>query len=127
MLLNCTKESKEVIVTGDINVIYLKKDKHEVKTIFDLFGFFQLISEPTRTTIDSSSLIDVTLTNKPENISKTTVIPSGLSDHDMIGCSRKVNFLKTPHRTINCRNYSRYDKTSIQNELKSYTWERLGR
>ncbi|CAB3990292.1 Hypothetical predicted protein [Paramuricea clavata] len=40
MLLNGTKENKEIIILGDFNVDYLKpNDNKEIKSIFQLFGF----------------------------------------------------------------------------------------
>lgn len=48
MLLNGTKESKEIIILGDFNVDYLKADDNkEIKTKFQLFGFKQLIKKAT--------------------------------------------------------------------------------
>ena len=60
MLLNGTKENKEIIILGDFNADYLKpNDNKEIKGIFQLFGFKQLIKTATRITKESSTLIDL--------------------------------------------------------------------
>ena len=52
----------------------------------------------------------------------STVTPMGLSDHDMIGCVRKINSLKHKACIITCRNYGNYCVGSFNNELKSSLW-----
>jgi hypothetical protein len=58
--------------------------------IMQLFGFEQIIKEPTRVTENCSSIIDFILCNKPENIVKSGSICVGLSDHNIIYCCRKI-------------------------------------
>ena len=84
-----------------------------------LNGFDQLITKPTRTTSDSSTLIDVVLSNKKVNISKTDVFPLSLSDHDMIGCVRKLNHIKYEPRTKMCRNYTSYHSNKLCKNMSS--------
>ena len=47
-LQNINRENKEVIIMGDININYLKKDDHKV--IFAVNGYKQLLRSATRTT-----------------------------------------------------------------------------
>ena len=54
----------------------------------------QLIRKPTRTTKHAKTLIDHILTNYPEKIIQSGVIEMGLSDHELIYCSRKTSLLK---------------------------------
>ena len=100
--------TNEVIPLGDCNANYAKSnDNREFKSILTLNGFKQLIKKPTRTTQHTSSIIDIIATNK-ENIKLANVIPTTLSDHDMVGCVRKVNHSKFVPRTIRCRDYSSF-------------------
>ena len=48
MLSLATQESKECILTGDVNVNFLSNTNKDFKTILSLFGFKQLITKPTR-------------------------------------------------------------------------------
>ena len=126
MLINVNNVEKETILLGDININYKKRTEHrDEKGIIAGQGFKQLIKDPTRITADSSSLIDVLVSNKPSTISKTAVIPLSLTDHDCITCVRKLNNTKTPQREIYSRNYKSYDPYSFINELRSYDWEPL--
>ena len=76
---------KEVIILGDFNTDYLKRNiGRELKDMLTLFGFKQLIKEPTRITEETSTLIDIILTNNNSVISKVGVLPLSLSDHDIL-------------------------------------------
>ena len=50
-----------------------------------------MIDSPTRTTTHSETLIDVILSNKPESLTDTKVIPAILGDNDVISCNRLLN------------------------------------
>ena len=115
-------ENKEIIVTGDINSDYLKRnDNIALKEIFSSNGFSQLVSKATRITEHGKTLIDVIQSTHPRTIATVEVIPAGLSDHDMIGCVRKLNHQRFPSKLIKCRNYSRYCPNDICSELSEPT------
>ena len=79
-----------------MNVNYLIENDHEViKDIFTDNGFKQILNTPTRVTDQTSSLIDLIFVNNNK-----TVIPTGLTDHDLIACVRKVNNVKYKSETI---------------------------
>ena len=123
MLTKVNDESKEMIITGDVNVNYLdNKCNKEFKNTLHLFGFKQLISKPTRITQTTSTLIDIIATNKPNLISNTEVIPTSIGDHEMIACTRKINNTKYEPKTITCRDYKNYDANALRNELNSVDW-----
>ena len=80
MLLKCSNENKEVIVLGDFNVNYLNNN---IKSIFRLYGYKQIVKRATCVTNDSSTLIDLIFTNNTTSISKCDVFPTCISDHDI--------------------------------------------
>ena len=128
ILLNATNEFKEVILMGDINTNYLiKNDNIELKSVFEIYGLQQLVTKATRVCQKSNTLIDVILTTKKTAIYKVDVIPTSLSDHDMVGCVRKINAMKFAPRTIRCRDYIKYDKNVICRELSLKNWDALYR
>ena len=92
-LKKCDVESKELLIIGDINCNILKspRDSNTNKLMFltVLYNLEQLIKEPTRVTNTSSSLIDLILTNQPNNISYSGVIDLGMSDHSLIYAVKK--------------------------------------
>ena len=126
MLMTLTELSKEVILLGDLNSDFLKRNecKH-LKDITTLYGFKQIISKPTRVTETSSTLIDVILSNNDSSIVKNDVIPFSLSDHDMVGCVRKINYHKFNPRTVRCRKYRDYDPDKLCSDLSAQNYEHI--
>ena len=61
--------------------------------------------------------------NAPHNIFSVKVIPAGLSDHEFIGCARKLNNVKFNPRIITCRNFANYDPKLFCEELNSANLE----
>ena len=105
-----SSKHKECIIMGDTIINYLDKNNHnDIKDIFMLNDYKQLVTKATRIIENSKTLIDTIFTNKPENISKTYTIQNSLSDHDMVGCVRKLNHLKYESKILHCRNYKAYD------------------
>ena len=116
--------NNELVIIGALNINYLNKDSHrQLKDNIALQGMKQIVKEPTRTTKDSQTLIDVILTNRPDNLCSANVILSSLSDHDIIGCKREINNIKMSDIIINCRDYKNYDPTKINAELSSTDWQ----
>ena len=81
---------------GDINCNLLSQDydtyTSELVNIFDIYGLTQMITEPTRITPVSQTLIDLCITNYPEKISSSGVLPLGISDHSLIYIVRKIAY-----------------------------------
>ena len=73
-----------------MNCDYLKDpiEPHTRKLQFlsSVYQLEQLISEPTRVTDKSATLIDLAFTNDTNNISKSGVIYNGMSDHSIPVC-----------------------------------------
>ena len=82
-----------------------------------------MIDKATRITKDSATLLDLFATNVPRNITLAKVIPSTLSDHDMLMVVRKINANTLPPRTIECRNFSSYDQQVFCEDLKNCCWD----
>ena len=101
-LCKCDLENKELMIVGDINCDFVKPipDSHtrRLQLSCSLYQLDQLITEPTRLTKRSATLIDLFLTNKPENISNSGVIHRGISDHSMIFAVKST--------TVLCQNLS---------------------
>ena len=115
--------TKETIIMGDCNANFTKdNDNREFKSILSLNGFKQLIRQPTRVTKESSTIIDIIASNK-DNIKNVKVIPSTLSDHEMVGCLRKINYKQFPSKTIRCRNLTNYDPCALNRDLEHTDWD----
>ena len=107
-------EDSELYLLGDINcnLLSLDFDTHtsDLVNILDIYDLTQLITEPTRITPVSQTLIDLCITNYPEKISTFGVLPLGISDHSLVYIVRKSTYPKTTAKTI---------KEEISNTLKA--------
>ena len=79
-------------------------------------GFTQVVTKPTRITMESSTHIDIIATTKPEFIKIVEVIAASLSDHDMVCSVRKINHQKSP-MYVTCRNYKMYNPNVLKNDF----------
>jgi len=131
LMQNLDQENKEVIILGDFNCDILSStiSNHTRKflDLIEVFQFDQAITQPTRITPNSETLIDVALTNCPENIMNSGVVHVGISDHSLIYVCRKISFVKTQPKLIESRNYKNYNpghfNRDLDNLLNQYTWE----
>ena len=69
----------------------------------------QTIAGQTSVTDQTVTFIDHILTNSPDKVSQSGVIDLGLSDHDLIYCTRKTSLPKShKHIEIFVRSMKRY-------------------
>ena len=105
-------DKKEIYIIGDFNINiyhnnrYIVRDdntisskflSHDVKNYHQfctMHGLKQLIQSPTRITCSTPTLID-NLTSAPSKASQKGVINVGVSDHQLIFCTRKISRIKT--------------------------------
>jgi exonuclease III len=108
-------EMKETIILGDLNCD-LKKENYDAPTkkltsVYEMYQMSQLIEEATRVTIQTATLIDHVVTNRPEKISCSGVIHTGMSDHSLIFAIRKINNVKKEKvNTIEIRNMKKFNQ-----------------
>ena len=83
-------------ILGDLNCNLLQEralfnvPTSNLNSIYELYQLSQLINEPTRVTLTTSSLIDHVVTNTPKKISHSGVVHPGFSDHSLIYAIRKI-------------------------------------
>ena len=95
-----SKEEKEFIILGDFNRNLLNEDiERNWGNSTTSLGLSQLVSEPTRVTKDSATLIDHIYTNTEENIQNVFVKKLCLSDHYAIFLIENVARLLVKKRT----------------------------
>ena len=132
-------EKNEVIILGDLNINLLQNGKYTLnkknlsssekvtthpllkryKQFISDFGLTQLIMNPTRVTCEASTLIDHILINSVEKISQYGVIDIGISDHQMIYCTRKLFRNKTGvEKYIESRSLKNYSVDVYESALK---------
>ena len=89
------------------------------KEFCSLHGLRQLIQEATRITETSETLLDHIISNSTQKISQHGVLNLGLSDHQMIYCTRKSTRAKSyDHKYIKVRSMKNYNRELFLNKLK---------
>ena len=114
-LSECDTENKELIIVGDFNCDVSKAlpDSHtqRLKFLCSLYQLKQFINEPTRVTSTSATLIDLILTNTPENILQSAVIHLGISDHSLVYALRKFALPKSLPKYKDVRNFKNFNRS----------------
>ena len=84
----------------------------DVKSYFrfcTFFGLHQLIKVPALVTCNSATIIDHILANCPERVTQQGIIDVGLSDHQLIFCTRKSFRIKRrTHKHIKFHSFKHY-------------------
>ena len=89
------------------NILQSQLIPSDIKKYYEfctMFGLKQLIEVPMRVTCRSSTIIDHILASFPNIVSQQGVIDVGLSDHQIIYCTRKISRIKRgTHKHVRCR------------------------
>lgn len=108
---------------GDFNLNW--EDKSSRKKLKQITGFnlAQMVNGPTRIANGTSTQIDLIFSNRPERITKSHNMITGLSDHNMVLISRKLTCRRLTTHAGNkeffgiLKNKQEYFKSAIKNEL----------
>ena len=108
---------------GDVNVNYLVSgDGRDFKSIVSSNGLNQIIRKATRICDTTKTLIDIIATNNISTILNHGVISTGIGDHEMVGCVRKINLVKFKPRLIKCHDYRKYNPKEMSEDLRKQNW-----
>ena len=98
--------------------------KYFQNNIINPLSLCQMVTEPTRITKDSCTLIDLILANSPENVKFTgTADFSGLSDHKLIYCSYSLKKIKFTPKVIKRRDFRNFAKDTFINDMENAQWD----
>ena len=116
--------NREIYILGDINInlLYLAQKTpmgiRKYTEFCPLQGLTQIIKKATRVTEKTSSLLDHILINSKDKISQSGVIDIGISDHQLIYCTRKTLRSKTGKNTfIKIRSLKHYSNEKLLENL----------
>ena len=107
----------EYLVIGDIDYKHCSNSKWANLT--QLFDLSQLITEPSRVTDTSSTIIDHVYTTEPGNITECFVSQYAMSDHYPVCFTRKINYKipKKKHKTLSYRCLKKFDDAHFLADL----------
>ena len=92
---------------------------HKYQEFCQIFSLKQLIICPTPVTCHTFSLIDHILTNSTEKIFQSGIINSGMLDHQLIFCTRKVKWARfNKHNNMFLRSLKHYTVHVFVEELQ---------
>ncbi|XP_068200651.1 uncharacterized protein [Palaemon carinicauda] len=100
--------NKPIFIFGDFNDDLLKAG-NKMAGLIDSVKLDQLIDRPTRVTSNSSTLIDLFITNNKTMVTKLEILPGPIADHEAISILVNMKKLKRSpiYKTFRClRNYS---------------------
>ena len=111
---------KHMVILGDMNYNYTFDESMSESPICLLENMFllkQLIDTPTRVTENSSSLIDIILSNEPNLHVMSGVYKTSISDHYLVHTKIVSNIIKTNHKVIRFRDYNKFDAIACINDF----------
>jgi hypothetical protein len=102
---------KDSIIIGDFNIDWAKhslfKDKFE--TLMSLNHYTQLITNFTRLTISTKTIIDLIFSSSDTLVTASRKIESDISDHFAISCIINIQPVKISQQIIRKRNFRNFD------------------
>ena len=91
--------------------------------LYEAYGLKQLIKEPTRETLRTSTLIDHVAVSEPRNIVDSGVLKIAMSDHYMVYCVRKFRGAwRKQNKKITTRQMKNFDETIFLADISSVDW-----
>ncbi len=112
-LQNCN--DTEYYYIGDFNINFLSNDSStkELKSFMNDHNMDQLITQPTRVTSSTATLIDCIFTNRTDINSSSGIIEIGISDHSVIyTCRKKPKSQREKIKIVEMRSFkdTKYDE-----------------
>ncbi|PFX22993.1 Multidrug resistance-associated protein 4 [Stylophora pistillata] len=114
------------IIMGDLNLNKLRPGEKEGKILCNLeeaFGLQCLTKKPTKITENSSTLLDVILTNQPQVFREGGVYNAEISDHHMVYASLKERAVQHKTGILKVRNYKNLDEEKFKEDLETAPWQ----
>ena len=112
-----------ILITGDININLYNTDNPAVKSYTDILAqhnLSQIIEKPTRTTRNTSTLIDHIIVSHPEMVKHKDVLPCPyVSDHDGPYVIMNVRFPKYEPRFKYIRDEKTLDMNDFLEDVKN--------
>ena len=132
-------EGKEIILLGDTNCdlsenpnstngsapMFSGNARH-IKDMYDSFGLTQLISEPTRETEQTSTLIDHIAVSNVRNISKSGVVSTAINyDYLVYPVRKHLGGTERKHKQIYTRQMKNFNEEAFLRDLSAYDWSSI--
>jgi hypothetical protein len=123
------------VCLGDVNIDLISNSSHDAKYLQRLLRFHnvvQHVTEPTRVTASSATLIDHIYTNKAMQLKRCGVIDASavldykkkkITDHKLIYCELEVKKEKPTVKFVTYRDFSKFNTADAISMLQNVKWE----
>ena len=124
---NVNVYSDKIILTGDMNCNMLTTNSLSRKTtqLCNVLHLSQIVTQPTRITPNSESLIDLIFTSKMLGKLPTGVQSVSLSDHSLVYVTLKENTPKSRPRITVARSFRNFKAEQFLSDLNLVEWYTL--
>ena len=127
MLDKVETEEKDNFIMGDLNFDYKLDESLSSNPLYyieNAYGYTQMITEVTRKTAKTESIIDVLLTSNPELHTKSGTVKYALSDHYLIQSiitlpSKNACQVSQSHNEVSYRDFKQFDHHSFTEDIKN--------
>jgi len=124
LLEHCARNRKNVVILGDLNYDLIAKD-YEGRRLLRILGSFDLnnvVKDPTRTTLTTSTLLDLLITSDTSKLITSGTFDPGLSDHCLIYGIIKLHCERTPPKYIFAKNYKQINIETLKHAFRTAPW-----
>lgn len=124
LLEHSVRNRKNVVILGDLNSDLIAKG-YEGRRLLRILGSFDLhnvIKDPTRTTVTTSTLLDLLITIDTTKIIASGTFDPGLSDHCLIYGIIKLHRKRTPPKYITAKNYKQVNIGKLKHAFTTAPW-----
>lgn len=116
----------DMLCVGDFNIDFLTNNSNCLKFVdlLEAYDFKQIITEPTRVTKSSSTLIDPIITSNLEIIcDKGVRSMHGISDHSLAYCHLKIGFCSNEAKFKTFRDFNNFNHDAFTEALQGIPWD----
>ena len=127
LLEHSVRNRKNVVILGDLNSDLIAKG-YEGRRLLRIFGSFDLhnvVKDPTRTTVTTSTLLDLLITTDTSKIITSGTIDPGLFDRCLIYGIVKLQRKRTPPKYICAKNYKQVNIEKLKYAFNTARWSAI--
>ena len=124
-LVSALLMSKPIYILGDLNCNVLNTGDPACQALLNFYSTFnlaQLITQPTRITESSATLLDVILVSNKELIIESNVVPISISDHDLVYATLQLKKERKKPVYVNARSFRQYNPNSFLQDMSYAPW-----
>ena len=124
-LVKALSLNKPIFILGDLNCNMLNDNDPACQALTSFcssFNLLQLITQPTRITQNSETLICVPLASNGNLVMQTKVVPLSISDHELICATLKLKKERTVPVYVTKRSFKHYDHQEFLRDMSSVPW-----